>query len=140
MRRPWRFVVENMVALVDDWRDTVPVFLHVVFIATRQNQHGARTSGTRISADEWSKRTVAAVLAAGARRRNRVATYDETSHRTGPRKQKIPHIADARHATGRLTEEIKIGPRMIGMIENSATLARTAETTAGQRRPRYDDG
>jgi hypothetical protein len=82
---------------------------------------------------------VAAVLA-GARRRNRVATYDETSHRTGPRKQKIPHIADARTATGRLTEEIKIGPQMIGMIEKSATLARTAEAAAGQRRQRYDDG
>jgi hypothetical protein len=26
-----------------------------------------------------------------------------------------PHIADARTATGRLTEEIKIGPQMIGM-------------------------
>jgi len=82
---------------------------------------------------------VAAVLA-GARRRNRVATYDETSHRTGPRKQKIPHIADARTATGRLTEEIKIGPQMIGMIEKSASLARTAEAAAGQRRQRYDDG
>ena len=69
-----------------------------------------------------------------------VATYDETSHRTGPRKQKIPHIADARTATGRLTEEIKIGPQMIGMIEKSATLARTAEAAAGQRRQRYDDG
>ena len=82
---------------------------------------------------------VAAVLA-GARRRNRVATYDETSHRTGPRKQKIPHIADARTATGRLTEEIKIGPQMIGMIEKSASLARTAEAAARQRRQRYDDG
>jgi hypothetical protein len=82
---------------------------------------------------------VAAVLA-GARRRNRVATYDETSHRTGPRKQKILHIADARTATGRLTEEIKIGPQMIGMIERSATHARTAEAAAGQRRQRYDDG
>ena len=74
-----------------------------------------------------------------------MATYDETSHRTGPRKQKIPHIADARTATGRLTEEIKIGPQMIGMIEKSATLARTAvsaepEAAAGQRRQRYDDG
>ena len=84
-------------------------------------------------------RAPAAVLA-GARRRNRVATYDETSDRTGPRKQKIPHIADARTATGRLTEEIKIGPQMIGMIEKSATLARTAEAAAGQRRQRYDDG
>ena len=83
---------------------------------------------------------VAAVLA-GARRRNRVATYDETSHRTGPRKPKIPHIADARTATaGRLTEEIKIGPQLIGMIEKSASLARTAEAAARQRRQRYDDG
>ena len=82
---------------------------------------------------------VAAVLA-GARRRNRVDTYDETSHRTGPRKPKIPHIADARTATGRLTEEIKIGPQLIGMIEKSASLARTAEAGARQRRQRYDDG
>ena len=67
---------------------------------------------------------VAAVLA-GARRRNRVATYDETGHRTGPgaSKQKIQHIADAETATGRLTAEIKIGPRMVDMIERSATLA-----------------
>ena len=82
---------------------------------------------------------VAAVLT-GARRRNRVATYDETSHRTGTRKPKIPHIADARTETGRLTEEIKIGPQMIGMIEKSASLARTAEAAARQRRQRYDDG
>jgi hypothetical protein len=82
---------------------------------------------------------VAAVLA-GARRRNRVATYDETSHRTGTRKPKIPHIADARTATGRLTEEIKIGPQLIGMIEKSASLARTEEAAARQRRQRYDDG
>jgi hypothetical protein len=57
---------------------------------------------------------VAAVLA-GARRRNRVAAtygaYDETGHRTGPRKQKTQHIADAKIATGRLMAEIKIGPR-----------------------------
>jgi hypothetical protein len=59
---------------------------------------------------------------------NRVETYH------------IPHIADARTATGRLTEEIKIGPQMIGMIEKSASLARTAEAAARQRRQRYDDG
>ena len=59
----------------------------------------------------------------------------EQPHKTGPRKQKIPHIADARIATGRLTEEIKIGSRMIGMIERSATHARMApEEAAGQRR------
>ena len=40
----------------------------------------------------------------------------------------------------RLTEEIKIGPQMIGMIEKSASLARTAEAAARQRRQRYDDG
>ena len=82
----------------------------------------------------------AAAVLAGVRRRNRVATYDETRHRTGPRKQKIPHIADARIATGRLMEEIKIGPRMIGMIERSATHARTAEAAARQRRQKYVDG
>ena len=63
-----------------------------------------------------------------------VATYDETGprtgHRTGPRKQKIPHIADAKIATGSLTEEMKIGPRMIDMIDRSAlptSHARTVE-------------
>ncbi len=60
------------------------------------------------------------------------ATYDETSHRTGPRKKKIPHIAGARTATGRLTEEIKIGPQMIGMIENSAN------DSHGRQRQRQD--
>ena len=83
-------------------------------------------------------------MSVGGPRRNcltyRVATYDETSHRTGTRKPKIPHIADARTATGRLTEEIKIGPQLIGMIEKSASLARTAEAAARQRRQRYDDG
>ena len=44
---------------------------------------------------------------------HRVATYDETGHRTGPRKQKTQHIADAKIATGRLMADIKIGPRMI---------------------------
>ena len=37
---------------------------------------------------------------------NRVATYDETGHRTGPRKQKTQHIADAKIATGRLMADI----------------------------------
>ena len=52
--------------------------------------------------------------------RNRVATYDETGHRTGPRKQKTQHIADAKIATGRLMADIKIGPRMVDMIERRA--------------------
>jgi hypothetical protein len=67
-------------------------------------------------------------------------TFGKKQHISRPGKQKIPHIADARTATGRLTEEIKIGPQMIGMIERSATHARTAEAAAGQRRQRYDDG
>ena len=48
------------------------------------------------------------------------------------RKPKIPHIADARTATGRLTEEIKIGPQMIGMIERSATYTRTDGSGSGR--------
>ncbi len=66
---------------------------------------------------EWGKRARCRGPGRSAQKEQlRVATYDETSHRTGPRKQKILHIADARTATGRLTEEIKIGPQMIGMI------------------------
>ena len=40
----------------------------------------------------------------------------------------------------RLTAEIKIGPRMIDMIDRSDTHARTVEAAARQRRQSYDDG
>ena len=92
------------------------------------------------SADEWGKRARCSGPGRSAQKEQGRHIRRQTSHRTGPRKQKIPHIADARTATGRLTEEIKIGPQMIGMIERSATHARTAEAAAGQRRQRYDDG
>ena len=62
------------------------------------------------------------------RRSNRVASFDETGNRTGPRKQKTQYIADAKTATGRLMAEIKIGPRMVDMIERSATHAPVSYT------------
>jgi hypothetical protein len=49
-------------------------------------------------------------------------------------KQKTLLIADAKIATGRLMAEIKIGPRMVDIIERSATHARTVEVAARQRR------
>ena len=80
-----------------------------------------------------------------------MAAYDETDHRHGyrgtqkiPRKskipRKIPRKQNAKIATGRLTAEIKIGPRMIDMIDRSATHARTVEAAARQQRQSYDDG
>ena len=67
-----------------------------------------------------------------------------------PRKQKIPRKSkiprkiprkqNAKIATGRLTAEMKIGPRMIDMIDRSATHARTVEAAARQQRQSYDDG
>ena len=82
-----------------------------------------------------------------------MAAYDETGHRHGyrgtqkipiPRKskipRKIPRKQNAKIATGRLTAEMKIGPRMIDMIDRSATHARTVEAAARQRRQSYDYG
>jgi hypothetical protein len=88
-----------------------------------------------------------------------VAAYDETGHRHGYRASKrsakdtakiedtaqdtaqdIPRKQNAKIAMGRLTAEIKIGPRMIDMIDRSNTHARTVEAAARQRRQSYDDG
>ena len=50
------------------------------------------------------------------------------------------YIADAKQATGQLITEIKIGQRMLVIIESSARYAQAMEAAARQRQQSYDDG
>ena len=104
--------------------------------------HGARAAAGSEQAGSAAAREAGERTGGGAGKRKRTHTgsYDEASRRSGPRRAKVAHIADARGGGGALVARIQIGPRMVGMIEDSARHAVAAEAEARQHRQVYDDG
>ena len=71
-----------------------------------------------------------------------MSSYDETRRRTGPRKKpEVHYIANKRNrASGALATRIKIGPRMVSIVEESARAAAAEDAARRRRQIVYDDG